>query len=185
MKFTMKVFVALMLFALTGSSSLQAIAQQPASPAPAVGPTLIAATTGLTQEEYAEKAAQAHYITVQIFSEAFEAEFNNSPKLPWSEVRPQLLPYWSEELVDNDLKSFYNDHLWDWGYEMGFAFPLWQPELIEDVQITTNQQNVIIGQIKIPTNYDTVEYLPITLQNSNGNWVIASPFISNSTCELI
>lgn len=185
MKYTVKILMALLLIALTGSSRLQAVTKQPTSPIPALEPASAALSAALTPEEYAAQAVQAHHTAVKIFSEAFEAELTNGDKLPWSAVRPQLLQYWSEELVDTELKEFYANHLWDWGYEMGFAFPLWQPESIEDVQITVQSANVIIGRIKVPTDYETVEYLPITLENNNGSWVIASPFMTEYACKLI
>ena len=177
MKF--KVRVALLLIAyfvmtLAGSTHPQqpALAEQlrPTS-APAVG---------LTSAELVTIASQAHYNTVRLFSDVFESELYGDYRLPWSEVRPQLLKHWAPALVDGELETFYHEHLSDWGYEMGFAFPLWQQEMIEDIVIISGSSTEIVAEFKVPTTYDMSEYVQLRLITISGSWVIASPLVTEA-----
>lgn len=130
----------------------------------------------ITENELITLVSQAHSATALLFTDAFETELNEGWKPAWSEVSPQLLNYWSSYVVDGDLKEFYESHLWDWGYEMGFAFPLWNPELIESVTMLSANQHEIVAEFKAPTNYDTTETIRLRLIQEGGRWLIASCF---------
>jgi hypothetical protein len=156
-------FLIIFLFlALIGIGTLQARAQQPGQ----------ATTDELSRDQIMALVTAAHYHTVLSFSGAFEEELHNSTKPQWEEVRPELLKYWSDDMVDGDLQEFYRDHLWDWGYEMGFAFPLWQADMIESVQIISQQPDEVIAEFRAPTDYDITETIRIRLIRKSGSWFI-------------
>ncbi len=77
----------------------------------------------LNKEEIKSIFKEAHKITLDIFSQGFHAEYEGRVKVPFSEFQSDLQEHWSLEIVNN-LEKFYNNHLWDWGFEMPRAFPL-------------------------------------------------------------
>jgi hypothetical protein len=168
MKSLIRILIVFFIVAFLGVSTLQAIPQY-STPTNTLEPT---AATALTSEELVMFVSEAHYKTVRSFSDAFEDELHNRNKPLWEDVRPQLLKYWSAAIVDGDLLEFYDSYLWDWGYEMGFAFPLWKPELIENVNIISGNENEIIAEFLAPTNYETTEIIRIRLIRENGDWFI-------------
>ena len=149
---------------------LQGAAAQTASPAPS--PTL--PSHQIAEKDLTALVSQIHNTTVLLFSQAFEAELYDQQKLPWTDVRPQLIKHWSPYLVDGHLQKFYESHLWEWGYEMGFAFPMWKPEMIEGIKIISVTENEIVAEFKAFTNYETTEIIRVRLIQHKGNWVIDS-----------
>jgi len=129
----------------------------------------------LSADELLRLGAEAHAETVRIFTAAFEADLYGSSKPSWQEVRSQLAPYWDAALLDGDLSSFYYEQLSAWGYEMGFVFPLWQPENAEEIKIVSASAKEIVADIKVPTSYTTSEYIRLKMVARDGGWVIASP----------
>ncbi|NLN06554.1 MAG: hypothetical protein GX167_02920 [Firmicutes bacterium] len=129
----------------------------------------------LLADELLRLGAAAHAETVRIFTAAFEADLYGSGKPSWQVVRSQLAPYWDADLLDGDLKSFYCEQLSAWGYEMGFVFPLWQPENVKEVRIVSASAGEIVADIKVPTSYTRSEYIRLKMVAQDGNWVIASP----------
>ncbi|NLM52218.1 MAG: hypothetical protein GX197_05305 [Firmicutes bacterium] len=130
----------------------------------------------LTEEEILAFFSQAHYATVKLFSQAFEDELYNGGKSSWPEVRPQLLQYWSAQIVDNELKDFYEHHLQAWGYEIGFVFPLWKAENILEYRILNKSGNNVVAEFMVPTSYEAVETIQLVLVCDDGHWVIGSGF---------
>ncbi|NLZ94165.1 MAG: hypothetical protein GX922_09200, partial [Firmicutes bacterium] len=153
LKFSLKILLTCLIFAVAGITSLHAGTKLAE---PNVNPTPIA-DVRLTDNELIAIASQAHKDTVQLFTQAFEDDLFHDSKPDWQEIRPQLTNYWSDQIIDNDLKNFYNNHLQEWGYEMGFAFPLWQLHAIESVTIVSSCTQKVIAEFKAPTNYNTIE----------------------------
>lgn len=165
MKLTLKIFLTCFIIAAAGIVSASTGLTEPVT-APV--------DTALTSDELIELASQAHKSTVQIFSDAFEAELFYDQKPDWQEIRPQLTTYWSAKILDSDLKEFYHDHLHEWGYEMGFAFPLWQPQAIESVTIVSSKAQEIIAEFKAPTNYNTIETITTRFIKADRSWIVDS-----------
>jgi hypothetical protein len=171
MKSFYRFLLLLLVLAIMGGSTLQANQQQPKEPAE--NPLLVVGEI-MSEQELVALVSQAHYSTVQLFSTAFEAELYTNSKPSWEEVHPELVKYWSPFLVDGDLKTFYDAHLWEWGYEMGFAFPLWKPETIEKVTLVSWSENEIIAEFEAPVNYEDIDTIQIVLIRKNGKWFIDS-----------
>ena len=170
MKFTLKVLLTCLIFAAAGLTSFHT----GTNIQPAVTPTPVTDVI-ITENELITLASQAHQDTVNLFTQAFEAELFHNNKPNWQEIRPQLTKYWSEKIIENDLKKFYNDHLREWGYEMGFVFPLWQPQTIESVKIVSSSNQEIIVEFDALTNYNSREKITVTFIPAGENWVINSP----------
>lgn len=175
MKSLIRVLIILFIVVVAGISSLQAVPQQAVLPE-----TLHTQDTVLTSDEVISLVSKAHSTTVRSFSDAFEAELYEQDKPEWDDVRAQLLKYWSPELVDGELQTFYATHLWEWGYEMGFAFPLWKPEYIENVKIVSESPSEVIAEFIAPVNYETYELIRIRLVLENGNWIIVKQLYGQS-----
>lgn len=140
----------------------------------AAGYTVVAPIPTLSNNEAFNFASKAHEVAVDIFYSAFAAEVDNRQKAPWSEVRPTLLEYWSEQVVDNNFKEFYADHLWDWGYEMGFAFPLWRQEFILDSRFVSREDHKITVEFLVHADYNTNAIITVELILQNNRFVVSS-----------
>ena len=123
-------------------------------------------------EEIIKLVQQAHSLALEVFMTAFEAEVAGSSPQPWSEVRPVLLQHFSMRMVDDNFADFYKNSLSDWGYEMIFAFPLAEKDMIISLNVDKRTpQSVSIIAVTL-TGYDELDTITHTLIEENGHWVI-------------
>ncbi|MDW7650069.1 MAG: hypothetical protein SCK29_05455 [Bacillota bacterium] len=177
------IVITLLLLVLGRGGENITVTQEKRDMKPEPGIHMTSSVDGLSDKEAFTLASQAHAAAVDIFTAAFEAELENKEKLSWTQVRSELIQYWSEDITDNQFREFYEEHLWDWGYEMGFAFPLWKPEFIEDAQVLSREEGRITMEFLAPYDYDTMAHTEVLLVYENNRWVIGNENSQPATDE--
>ncbi|MCR3921591.1 MAG: hypothetical protein NUK65_03615 [Firmicutes bacterium] len=179
MKIIQRALMLFLLLVMISAQSLQALS--PAAELPAKDTSISYLeqksennTIGLHESEALRLVANAHASAVELFTAAFEAELTKHPKTSWSAVRTELLQSWSTRQVDGMLRTFYDEYLWEWGYEMGFAFPLWQTEEVQIVKMISLKQDEVILECRVYTDYETIENIQYHLIRENKHWVLDS-----------
>lgn len=127
------------------------------------------------QEEILWIIYQGESLALRLFAEAFESELNESEKIQFSEIRPLLLEFWSESIIDENLAPFYEEYLDLWGYEMMYVFPLASEECLFEcyTKFVSWSDEEIIVEFSILDEMTDEDYpLHIVLIPSNDTWVI-------------
>lgn len=131
--------------------------------------------SAITQSEILYIMHMADSTALGFFTEAFETELDGGTKASFEEIRPALLEYWSESMVDDVLLYFYDEYLFDWGYEMVQIFPFHDMEALEEsfVEIISQTDQEIIVHTYIDENmmYDGYP-LDAVLIYENERWVV-------------
>lgn len=122
-----------------------------------------------------EYIALADSTCLNLFKAASEAEQNNKTKQPFASIRPLLQNCYSDAIVDDDLKPFYESHLGEWTYELGMAFPFYTKTYFEECSFTVIKRTDSIVQVKIiDNNPEPLVYAIYTLKRYDKIWKIES-----------
>lgn len=109
--------------------------------------------------------------------QGFNEEIKGEAKTPFASYGSSLRKWYSEEMTSN-LEMFYNHHLGEWGYEMGFAFPLHTRELVEEGFISLELSSATKASIrfKVPAGHEETCITEYTLEKEDdrGSWIITS-----------
>lgn len=125
-------------------------------------------------EDIKEVICAANKAALDMCVQGFEEELKEETKKPFAYYEASLRQWYSETLTAS-LKNFYNHHLGEWGYEMGFAFPLHTKEFVDDGFLSLNQKTATMATVKFKVQADHEEHC-ITVytleQQDNGSWLI-------------
>jgi hypothetical protein len=125
-------------------------------------------------EDIKEVIYAANKAAFEMCVQGFEEELKGGTKKPFAYYEASLGQWYSEPLTAS-LKSFYNDHLGEWGYEMGFAFPLHTREFVEEGFLSLNQISATTATVefKVQAGHEEDCITVYTLkQQDDGSWLI-------------
>lgn len=128
----------------------------------------------LLREEIKELIYRANEEAFSMGVKGFEEEFLGEPKTPFSHYKPLLLSWYCESIVAN-LELFYENHLGEWGYEMGFAFPLHTRALAEEgfQYLKQEGEGLIVVNFHGQAGHEEWKCLTYTLKKQeDGFWII-------------
>ena len=131
---------------------------------------------GLTVEDIKETILRAQEAAFTMAVAGFEEELSGDEKKPFSYYEPTLRDWYADELVLG-LEDFYDHYLKEWGFEMGFAFPLHQRERVDEgfAKILEQTPDKVTAMFYAEVNYEEMEALIFTLERQSDNrWVVTS-----------
>lgn len=143
-----------------------------------------AETTGETTAEISVEPDEAvildiihrgELLALELFTEAFEAERNDGVKKQFSEIRPQLLEFWSETIIDESLAPFYEEYLDIWAYEMMYYFPLASEDCVYGCfteMVAWSDEEIIAEFLILDEMTDESFLLHVVLIPAESNWII-------------
>jgi hypothetical protein len=124
-------------------------------------------------EEIKEVIYAANKAAFDMCVQGFDEELKESKK-PFAYYEPSLRKWYSESMTAR-LESFYNHHLGEWGYEMGFAFPLHTKQLVEEGFLSLEQKTATKAAAEFKEQVGHEEYC-ITVytleKQGDGSWLI-------------
>jgi hypothetical protein len=106
--------------------------------------------------------------------QGFDEELREEDKKPFSYYEPALRKWYSETMTAR-LEFFYNEHLGEWGYEMGFAFPLHTKELVQEgfLSLELNTATKVTILFMVPAGHEETCITKYTLEKQkDGSWII-------------
>jgi hypothetical protein len=130
----------------------------------------------LLTEEIKDFIYQANREAYEMGVRGFEEVLQNREKTPFSHYEALLLCWYSPEIVAR-LEDFYENHLWEWGYEMGFAFPLhtWEQTAEGFQSLEPAGENRFRAAFLAQTGHEEWRLLSYTLERQPGGfWLIIS-----------
>ena len=118
---------------------------------------------------------QADKIALDYFKAAFEAELADEDKVPFSQIRPDLLMHRSRHHVDTDLAAFYEEGLFEWGFEMNQVFPFHDKDHLQKsfggIVSQTEQTIVVFTAIEGSALNEGYSFYTVLILEDN-KWVI-------------
>ncbi len=125
-------------------------------------------------EDIKEVICAANKAALDMCVQGFDEELKGETKKPFAYYEASLRQWYSETLTAS-LENFYNDHLGEWGYEMGFAFPLHTKEFVEEGFLSLNQKTATKATVefKVQAGHEEDCITVYTLeQQDDGSWLI-------------
>lgn len=127
----------------------------------------------LSDEMIKDYIALADSTALNLFKAASEAEQNGLQKQSFESIRPLLQNCYSDAIVDNQLKPFYESELGQWTYELGMAFPFYTKTYFNECTFTVTQRTDSIVQVNIiDNNPEPLVYSNYTLKRYDKIWKI-------------
>lgn len=138
--------------------------------------------TTLSDDMIKDYIALADSTALNLFRIASEAEQNGQTKQSFDSIRPLLQNCYSDSIVDNDLRPFYEADLGQWTYELGMAFPFYNKVYFDQCSFTVIQRTDSIVKVEIiDNNPESLVYNIYTLKRYDKIWKIESiELISNN-----
>lgn len=138
--------------------------------------------TTLSDDMIKDYIALADSTALNLFRIASEAEQNGQTKQSFDSIRPLLQNCYSDAIVDNELRPFYESDLGQWTYELGMAFPFYNKVYFDQCSFTVIQRTDSIVKVEIiDNNPESLVYNIYTLKRYDKIWKIESiELISNN-----
>lgn len=138
--------------------------------------------TTLSDDMIKDYIALADSTALNLFRIASEAEQNDQIKQSFDSIRPLLQNCYSDAIVDNELRPFYESDLGQWTYELGMAFPFYNKVYFDQCSFTVIQRTDSIVKVEIiDNNPESLVYNIYTLKRYDKIWKIESiELISNN-----
>jgi uncharacterized protein YxeA len=140
------------------------------------------ANTTLSDDMIKDYIALADSTALNLFRIASEAEQNGQIKQSFDSIRPLLQNCYSDTIVDNQLRPFYESDLGQWTYELGMAFPFYNKMYFDQCSFNVIQRTDSVVQVEIiDNNPESLVYNIYTLKRYDKIWKIESiELISNN-----
>lgn len=127
----------------------------------------------LSDEMIKNYISLADSMSLGLFRAAFEAEVNKKTKQSFSSIKPLLQNHYSDVIINENLKPFYENQLGEWGYELGKAFPFYDKTYFDKCNFNVIQRTDSIVQVKIlDKSLEPVVFNIYTLKRYDNIWKI-------------